>query len=192
MPYKDEEKRKAAQKTYSDKWYLANKEKTAAKKKEPPKMITLMLPESEYIKIRYRLNKMLSAIKKPKKELINARAYILSDALMPGIYKIGKSSDPKGSRERTLEAQKPSIDWLFYTEQNVEKIIHKRYADKHVRGDWYRLTEEELEQIIKDYNFIKVLNPEIENSTKITRKHLREEQKTKEAQDAYVAAWTRN
>jgi hypothetical protein len=144
------------------------------------------IPYPDYNKIRRERKKQLRDLLKDKDE--NARTYILADALLPGVYKIGKSSNPTSKRELTLEAQKPSIEWLYVLNRNVEKELHAKYENKNVRGEWYRLTRRELKQILKDYGFELAMTPNLHSLTKIEkikwcRKKIYEEAMLSNAED---------
>jgi hypothetical protein len=74
--------------------------------------------------------------------------YLMHDE-STGLYKIGKSYNPS-NREKTLCAQIPLLRLLHKTESrtpNMEKSLHKKYANKRVRGEWFNLTQEEVEYI---------------------------------------------
>lgn len=70
-----------------------------------------------------------------------------------GCYKIGISKKPE-YRERTLQSEKPSIEMLCakpYPNKKlahaIEQALHKVYADKRVRGEWFRLDVTDIKQI---------------------------------------------
>lgn len=65
-----------------------------------------------------------------------------------GHYKIGRSDSPT-KREATLLSQKSSIELLFYFSGTIkqEKILHQVFEEKWVRGEWFALTEDDLEFI---------------------------------------------
>ena len=65
-----------------------------------------------------------------------------------GHHKIGRSDSPT-KREATLLSQKSSIELLFFFPGTIrqEKILHKIFQDKWVRGEWFALTEDDLEFI---------------------------------------------
>ena len=52
-------------------------------------------------------------------------------------------------REATLLSQKSSIELLFFFSGTIkqEKILHQVFEDKWVRGEWFSLTEDDLEFI---------------------------------------------
>jgi len=60
-------------------------------------------------------------------------------------YKIGRSIKPE-YREKTLQAQEPDIalidKWIASAE--VEKILHRKYKDKKIRGEWFKLTIDDI------------------------------------------------
>ena len=75
--------------------------------------------------------------------------YIMKDTSLPGWYKIGKSIKPK-HRERTLQAEKPSIKMVFYTPETKEineSLLHHQYAKYRGRGEWFNLTDAQLRYI---------------------------------------------
>lgn len=67
-----------------------------------------------------------------------------------GYYKIGISKSPK-RREGTLQSEKPTIEMLAckqYPDRKIalaiEKALHNVYSDKHVRGEWFSLSEQDV------------------------------------------------
>lgn len=78
--------------------------------------------------------------------------YLMKD-LSNGYYKIGISNKPK-YREKTLQSEKPTIELLKSKEFPNRKIasafemsIHKSYDNKRLRGEWFELNENDLEEI---------------------------------------------
>ena len=69
-----------------------------------------------------------------------------------GATKIGRSINPP-KRERTLQAEKKEISLLMVCDKDVEKQLHKQFETKHIRGEWYNLSENDINDIIKQYNF---------------------------------------
>ncbi len=74
--------------------------------------------------------------------------YLMQDE-HTGLYKIGKSSN-LNYRERTLAAQIPKIKMIhsFLEGENNEKQLHKKYQNKRIRGEWFNLTQEDVQDII--------------------------------------------
>lgn len=81
------------------------------------------------------------------------KTYIMIDR-NTNYYKIGKSLNPL-KREKTLQSEKPTIELLFVCDNNVEKVIHKEYNEKRIRGEWFDLKENDILDLITNYNFIK-------------------------------------
>ena len=65
-----------------------------------------------------------------------------------GYYKIGRSNKPM-YRERTLQAEDPEIfivkKWL--ANKSIEKSLHKKFRNKRVRGEWFKLDINDIEEI---------------------------------------------
>lgn len=99
----------------------------------------------EYIKN----NELRQAEKKHKEKKQQTNIYVMKDN-HTGHYKIGRSKNPV-KREATLLSQKSSIELLFFFEGtiNQEKMLHEIFQDKWVRGEWFELTEEDLQSIKK-------------------------------------------
>lgn len=70
--------------------------------------------------------------------------YLAVDDAIPGVIKIGFSKNPQ-VRETTLQAEKPTIRIVWDEEGTMaeERSLHKHFHEKRVRGEWFRLTEEE-------------------------------------------------
>lgn len=65
-----------------------------------------------------------------------------------GFFKIGFSTKPE-YREATLQAEEPEISLVLRHEANqkVEELLHQDFAEKRVRGEWFRLSEDDLSAI---------------------------------------------
>ena len=63
--------------------------------------------------------------------------------------KIGWSKNPT-YREETLQAEDPDIELLhkFSATFSDEKAIHQKYSEFRIRGEWFRLNEVHIRQII--------------------------------------------
>lgn len=84
--------------------------------------------------------------------------YLMTDS-NTGYTKIGRSINPK-KRERTLQSEKPTITLLAVTEGDIEHKLQQFFTDSHIRGEWYDLTEKEIDFIIDSYSFKIVGNNE--------------------------------
>ena len=95
--------------------------------------------------------------------------YIMSDESYPGFYKIGMSKNPK-KREKTLLHDAPTITLFKILETDrmraTEKYIHKALEKNRVRGEWFKLTHNELETIIDLFGFTDFIESNKVNSKK--------------------------
>lgn len=85
------------------------------------------------------------SIKKIKPQI----AYILKDKSL-GYYKIGKSCNPL-QREKTLQAEKPSVKLVKVFKEDCENELHNKYKKQRVRGEWFNLNKVQVEYICKHY-----------------------------------------
>jgi hypothetical protein len=70
-------------------------------------------------------------------------------------HKLGISNKPQ-YREKTLQADKPTIELLCSKEfpnrkiaESIEKSLHMTFDNKRIRGEWFELDEKEVEDIIE-------------------------------------------
>ena len=89
-----------------------------------------------------------------KKEEEACWVYLMHD-LANNTYKIGISNKPE-YRERTLQSEKPTIEKIaakqFPTRaiaKAFEASLHKVYEMRHMRGEWFRLEPNEVEDVKK-------------------------------------------
>lgn len=89
---------------------------------------------------------------KSKEKSKECFVYLMYDS-STNCYKIGISKRPQ-YREKTLQSQKPCIDLLFaksYPSRKLarafENSLHKAYKEKHVRGEWFSLDKEDVQQL---------------------------------------------
>lgn len=81
------------------------------------------------------------------------KTYLMNDS-NTGYTKIGKTVNPK-SRERTLQSEKPTISLFAICDDLVETKLHKQYESKRIRGEWFKLEENDINDILNNYKFIK-------------------------------------
>ena len=79
--------------------------------------------------------------------------YLMHDEAK-GFYKIGMSNNPV-YREGTLQSEKPTIKSIAshkYPSRKfasaLEAALQNLYSNLHVRGEWYRLRDEDVNEII--------------------------------------------
>lgn len=80
------------------------------------------------------------------------KLYLMKDS-NTDLYKIGVSISPKKIREKTLQSEKPTTKLIFSTHQTDdfnEKVLHKRYADQRVRGEWFSLSKAQVRLLVKE------------------------------------------
>lgn len=82
-----------------------------------------------------------------------SKTYLMYDS-NTNFTKIGKSKNPQ-QRERTLQAEKPTISLFAISEKDVEKELHQKYASRRIRGEWFDLSEDEINAILSEYEFNK-------------------------------------
>ena len=90
-----------------------------------------------------------SSINKAESSTINF-VYIMHNR-NNNYYKIGRSIKPE-FREKTLQAEEPDIIILEKWEANssIELHLHKKFKHRLIRGEWFKLTTNDLKEI-KDY-----------------------------------------
>ena len=91
-------------------------------------------------------------IQKEVKESEECYVYLMFDTKTL-CYKIGISNLPEW-REKTLQSQKPSIKLIVAKKfvnrriaANFEKALHDSYSHKRQRGEWFRLDQEDIDEI---------------------------------------------
>lgn len=110
---------------------------------------------NEFFEEKERLSRILKKkLLQPNDEKQNADCkkpvcYIMVDE-HTNYTKIGFSVSPE-KRERTLQAEKPTIKLIHIFEENHERHLHNEFSHKRVRGEWFNLTEKEVQKIIKKY-----------------------------------------
>lgn len=84
-----------------------------------------------------------------KNKRINKTVYVyLMVDDYTNLYKIGKSNNVH-FREKTLLSQTPKIRLIHYFNRPdyLESDLHKKYKSQRVRGEWFELTQEDVEFI---------------------------------------------
>jgi hypothetical protein len=88
-----------------------------------------------------------------KKEPKVINTYLMTDA--SGYIKIGKSQNIN-KRLSTLKIGNPTIKVINFLDKNIEHELHTIYNSKRIVGEWFDLSSEDLQDIIKKYNFKKI------------------------------------
>lgn len=81
---------------------------------------------------------------KPTKPSREGYVYLMKNS-RNGLIKIGFSKDPK-VREATLQSEEPEVSLIFSEvgTMEYEAELHARFSDKRIRGEWFRLSCEEI------------------------------------------------
>lgn len=79
------------------------------------------------------------------------QTYIIRDE-ETGLVKIGKSKDIY-IRMRILRTTVADIELLAYVDKDIESKLHAEYKAKRVKGEWFKLTGEDVEKIISEHGF---------------------------------------
>lgn len=82
------------------------------------------------------------------------KTYLMKDS-NTNYTKIGKSINPQ-KRESTLQSEKPTIELLKVCDDLVETELHKKYASNRIRGEWFDLSDNDIQEICSEYKFIDV------------------------------------
>lgn len=77
-----------------------------------------------------------------------------------GFYKIGKSKNHPSARVKNMKTGNPfEIELSGYATfedpsemDRAEKILHKKYRDFNVNGEWFKLSKSELKRVFDDLN----------------------------------------
>lgn len=75
------------------------------------------------------------------------KTYLMYDEIS-GAVKIGRAYDPQ-FREHTLAAQIPRIRLLAVCHKDIEKQLHEEYKAKRMRGEWFNLSQKDVNDIVK-------------------------------------------
>lgn len=82
-----------------------------------------------------------------KKNQKDALTYLMKNS-NNGLYKIGKSINPD-VREKTLQGEDPYTELIHTINADIEKFLHDKFKKKRVRGEWFKLSNRDVEYIKK-------------------------------------------
>lgn len=92
--------------------------------------------------------------KKPKNRSSFFTFIYLFKCNRTGYYKIGRSINPT-FREKTINSENQDIKNIFtspLTHPKKEKELHSIFKEKRVRGEWFKLTDEDV-LTVKSYSY---------------------------------------
>lgn len=84
----------------------------------------------------------------------NKKTYLMVEKTT-NYVKIGTSINPN-KREHTLQSQKPDIELYAVSNLDVEKILHDKFKSVRIRGEWFKLSKDDIDSIINKHGFEKV------------------------------------
>lgn len=92
---------------------------------------------------------------KEQKKVYPTKTYIVYSE-QSGLYKIGKtthfySSERHTGRLTTLQVSDPSIIPVAIFEADIETQLHRKYHDYRKKGEWFSLSKETIEDILRLY-----------------------------------------
>lgn len=67
-----------------------------------------------------------------------------------GLVKIGKSKDIH-TRLQVLGNKDKQL--IAYVRKDIETVLHREYKGKRIKGEWFNLTDTEINKIISTYSF---------------------------------------
>lgn len=82
----------------------------------------------------------------------NRKTYLMVDPTT-GLTKIGMSETPQ-KRLKILGLDRRVTDW-YVCDNLCEKELHHKYANNRTIGEWFNLTNEHIQSIVKEYGFVK-------------------------------------
>ncbi len=99
------------------------------------------------IKARAKLDKVSEAQVIAESVGIIDQVYVMKN-MKNGLFKIGRSKNPC-ARQKTLQSEDPEIVLISATPAAkwVERALHKVFSEKRVRGEWFKLSEDEAAKI---------------------------------------------
>jgi len=93
--------------------------------------------------------KKLLGLENTKSKFFNT--YLMKDS-HTGYIKIGKAMNPN-KREKSLKCGNPTIKLIAVCNQNIETKLHQRFKDKRVSGEWFNLSNNDILDLINEFNF---------------------------------------
>jgi len=121
---------------------LMEEEKKKAKEKEKEMMHMLRIIQEPILPPN-------QSAEPEKHDRYNRKTYLMKDDTT-GLYKIGKSNNPK-FREKTLQSQKPNINLVKIWNDDIEGHLHKLYHRQRIRGEWFHLNPIQIRYICTHY-----------------------------------------
>jgi len=109
---------------------------------------TVLLTQYQYEQMFDRRSKLMKSNPAPEKPIMTYVMYDKSE----DVYKIGRSINPV-YRESTLRSQTPNIETLLICSENIELELHRKYKEKRIRGEWFRLSADDILDLVEIHGF---------------------------------------
>ncbi len=79
---------------------------------------------------------------------MNGYVYLIFDSQF---YKIGHTNKPIEQRLKEIQIGNPNELSLIkfyqtYEYKKLEYMLHKRFSNRHIRGEWFNLTEQDISE----------------------------------------------
>lgn len=134
---------------------LYKKQIKKLKKKEKKRILKILssidnLDKLRYDRLYYQNGNNLKVKQIKKQDNKRKVCYIIKNK-RDGRYKIGYSSTPL-QREGTLQSQEPDLEAVKIFKNNHEKVLHERYKNQRVRGEWFDLSNIQVKYICTHYD----------------------------------------
>lgn len=154
-----------SRKDYLNSWNKAGEKRDSEELMELEESIypTPIKHDKEYFKKKKEKTKINSKKRVKKKVNYNSNQYTevgnvyLMKNELNGRIKIGRTKGEPVYRERTLQSQEPEVNLIFHREvlrmNETERYLHKMFESKRFRGEWFELSEGDIEKaksIIKE------------------------------------------
>jgi hypothetical protein len=68
------------------------------------------------------------------------------------LVKIGKALCPN-TRLSTFKVGNPTIQIIAILDKNIESLLHNKYSSSRVTGEWFKLSDDDILDIMNDYGF---------------------------------------
>lgn len=92
-----------------------------------------------------------------KNSLMKQKTYVVQDLDRENAYKIGRSRNPE-LRLKRLMYELPNLELIMVCDSDIEQDLHKHFKPKNIVGEWFSLSEEDLDLMVMSYNFNPIKN----------------------------------
>lgn len=72
-----------------------------------------------------------------------------------GYIKIGKSRDVS-KREDSIRIGNADFKIIAFIDRDIENELHKKFSSKRVNGEWFDLSEKDIENIVNEHGFTRL------------------------------------